>query len=59
VVGVSAEIVLDISCGGHTKTYNPPDVVERRLDSLRNVILAVELGQGRPVGFDTAATGSE
>ncbi|MFB6119168.1 hypothetical protein [Halosegnis sp.] len=37
----------------------PLDVVERRLDSLRDAVLAVEWGQGRPVGFDSAAMESE
>ena len=32
---------------------HPLDVVERRLDSLRDVILAVEWEQGRPVGVDS------
>ena len=38
---------------------HPLDVVERRLDSLRDAVLAVEWEQGRPVGLDTAATVSE
>jgi len=38
---------------------HPLDVVERRLGSLRDAILAVEWGQGRPVGLDFAATVSE
>jgi hypothetical protein len=38
---------------------HPLDVVERRLNSLRDAVLAVELEQGRPVGLDSAATVSE
>ncbi len=38
---------------------HPLDVVERRLNSLRDAILAVEWEQGRPVGVDSAATVSE
>ena len=38
---------------------HPLDVVERRLNSLRDAILAVKWEQGRPVGLDSAATGSE
>jgi len=38
---------------------HPLDVVERRLNSLRDAVLAVEWEQGRPVGLDTFATGSE
>jgi len=38
---------------------HPLDVVERRLDSLRDVVLAVEWEQGRPVGFDSAVSGSQ
>jgi len=38
---------------------HPLDVVERRLNSLRGVILAVEWEQGRPVGLDSAASVSE
>jgi len=38
---------------------HPLAVVERRLASLRDVVLAVEWEQGRPVGFDRPATGSE
>jgi hypothetical protein len=38
---------------------HPLDVVERRLNSLRDAVLAVEWEQGRPVGFDSAATGRE
>jgi len=38
---------------------HPLDVVERRLDSLRDVVLTVEWEQGQPVGFDSAATVSE
>ena len=34
---------------------HPLDVVERRLSSLRDVILAVEWEQGRPVGLDPSA----
>ncbi|WP_254839705.1 hypothetical protein [Natronomonas marina] len=34
---------------------HPLDVVERRLDSLRDAVLAVEWQQGRPVGLDSAA----
>jgi hypothetical protein len=35
---------------------HPLDVVERRLGSLRDAILAVEWEQGRPIGFDTDAS---
>ena len=35
---------------------HPLDVVERRLRSLRDAILAVEWEQGRPVGLDFAGT---
>jgi len=35
---------------------HPLDVVERRLNSLRDVALAVEWEQGRPVGLDTSAS---
>jgi hypothetical protein len=38
---------------------HPLDVVERRLASLPDAVLAVEWEQGRPVGLDTAATVSE
>jgi len=38
---------------------HPLDVVERRLGSLRDAILAVEWEQGRSVGLDSAVTGSE
>ena len=38
---------------------HPLDVVERRLNSLRDAILAVKWEQGRPVGPDSAAAGSE
>lgn len=38
---------------------HPLDVVERRLNSLPDAVLAVEWEQGRPVGLDTAATVSE
>jgi hypothetical protein len=38
---------------------HPLDVVERRLNSLRDAVLAVEWEQGRPVGLDSAATESE
>jgi hypothetical protein len=37
---------------------HPLDVVERRLDSLRKVVLAVEWEQGRPAGLDTSASAS-
>jgi hypothetical protein len=37
----------------------PLDVVERRLNSLRDAVLAVEWEQERPVGLDTAASVSE
>ena len=37
----------------------PLDVVERRLNSLRDAVLAVEWEQGRPVGLDSTATGRE
>jgi hypothetical protein len=35
---------------------HPLDVVERRLNSLRDVVLAVEWEQGRPVGLDTSVS---
>ena len=35
---------------------HPLDVVERRLDLLRDVVLAVEWGQERPVGFDSTVS---
>jgi hypothetical protein len=35
---------------------HPLDVVERRLDSLRVAVLAVEWEQGRPIGFDSAVS---
>lgn len=35
---------------------HPLDVVERRLDSLRDMVLAVEWDQERPVGFDSAVS---
>ena len=38
---------------------HPLDVVERRLTSLRDAVLAVEWEQGRPVGLDSAATVGE
>ena len=38
---------------------HPLDVVERRLKSLRDAVLAVEWEQGRPVGLDSTATESE
>ena len=38
---------------------HPLDVVERRLNSLRDAVLAVEWEQERPVGVDSAVTGSE
>jgi hypothetical protein len=38
---------------------HPLDVAERRLSSLRDAVLAVELEQGRPVGLDSAASASE
>lgn len=38
---------------------HPLDVVERRLNSLRDAVLAVEWEQGRPVGLDSAASVSE
>lgn len=38
---------------------HPLDVVERRLDSLRDTVLAVKWEQGRPVGVASAASGSE
>jgi hypothetical protein len=37
----------------------PLDVVEHRLNSLRDVVLAVEWEQGRPVGVDSTVTVSE
>ena len=37
---------------------HPLAVVERRLNSLRDAIPAVKWEQGRPVGLDSAATGS-
>jgi len=38
---------------------HPLDVVERRLDSLGDAVLAVEWKQGRPIGLDSAVTGSK
>jgi hypothetical protein len=38
---------------------HPLDVVERRLDSLPDAVLAVEWKQGRPVGLDSTATERE
>jgi hypothetical protein len=38
---------------------HPLDVAERRLDSLRYAVLAVEWEQGRPVGFDSAVSRGE
>jgi hypothetical protein len=38
---------------------HPLDVVERRLDSLRDVVLAVEWEQGDPVGVDSTASVSD
>jgi len=38
---------------------HPLDVVERRLNSLRDAVPAVEWEQGRPVGLDSAATERE
>ena len=38
---------------------HPLDVVERRLTSLRDGVLAVEWEQGRPVGLNTAVTERE
>ena len=38
---------------------HPLDVVERRLDPLRDAVLAVEWAQGRPVGVDPAVTVGE
>ena len=38
---------------------HPLDVVERRLNSLRDAVLAVEWEQRRPVGFDTAVSVDE
>ena len=38
---------------------HPIDVVERRLNSLRDAVPAVEWEQGRPVGVDPAASVSE
>ncbi|WP_096394177.1 hypothetical protein [Halorubrum trapanicum] len=38
---------------------HPLDVVERHLDSLRDVVLAVEWDRGRPVGLDLAAPPGE
>jgi hypothetical protein len=35
---------------------HPLDVVERRRNSLRDMVLAVEWEQGRPVGLDSTAT---
>jgi len=35
---------------------HPLDVVEHRLDSLRDAVLAVEWEQGRPVGLDTSVS---
>jgi hypothetical protein len=36
---------------------HPLDVVDRRLESLREVVAAVEWNQGRPVGLDESAVG--
>ena len=38
---------------------HPLDVVERRRNSLRDAVLAVEWKQGRPIGLDSAVTGSK
>ena len=38
---------------------HPLDVVERRLDSLRDAVLAVEWEQGRSVGLDSAVSVGE
>ncbi|MFO7925927.1 hypothetical protein [Natronomonas sp.] len=38
---------------------HPLDVIERRLNSLRDAVLAVEWEQGRPVGLDSTATVNE
>jgi hypothetical protein len=38
---------------------HPLDVVERRLGSLRDAVLAVEWERGRPVGLDSAVSVSE
>jgi len=38
---------------------HPLDVMERRLNSIRDAILAIKWEQGRPVGLDSAATESE
>ncbi|PSQ25013.1 hypothetical protein BRD04_00240 [Halobacteriales archaeon QS_9_67_17] len=38
---------------------HPLDVVEHRLTSLRDAVLAVKWEQGRPVGLDSATTGRE
>jgi hypothetical protein len=38
---------------------HPLDVVERRLDSLRDTVLAVEWEQGRPIGLDSAVSVGE
>jgi len=35
---------------------HPLDVVERRLDSLRDAVFGVEWEQGRPVGLDTSTS---
>ncbi|MFT4922493.1 MAG: hypothetical protein ACI8XM_001708 [Haloarculaceae archaeon] len=38
---------------------HPLDVVEQRLDSLHDAVVAVEWEQGRPVGLDTSASVGE
>ena len=38
---------------------HPLDVVERRLNALRDAVLAVEWEQGRPAGLDSTATERE
>jgi hypothetical protein len=38
---------------------HPLDIVERRLNSLRDAVLAVEWEQGRPVGLGSTATVNE
>jgi len=38
---------------------HPLDVVERRLNSLQDAVLAVEWKQERPIGLDSAVTGNK
>jgi len=58
---------LQVAVGAKTVAHEPAelidshplDVVERRLNALRDAVLAVEWEQGRPVGLDSTATGRE